>query len=178
MTRDEDEPQEIVADLVVERRIEIRHDGCVADFVTQFLELPPESLFSPQEIDGAMFRRDHEPGARLVRDARDRPLLERDSKCVLCQLLGDADVAHDPVSPAMIRACSILKIASMVARARRWASAAVMTADQAIVSAQVQARGSAAAWPKPPRHGWQSFGGPSIICRSSISPSQPFQYCL
>src|SRR5215475_9230961 len=49
------------------------------------------------------------------------------------------------VSPAMIRACSILKIASMVARARRWASAAVMATDQAIVSAQVQARGSAPA---------------------------------
>ena len=42
-----------------------------------------------------MFRSPHEPGARVVRDARLRPLLESDDECVLGQFLGQADVAHD-----------------------------------------------------------------------------------
>ena len=43
-----------------------------------------------------MLRGGHEPGARVVRDARLRPLLERGDESVLRELLGEADVAHDP----------------------------------------------------------------------------------
>jgi hypothetical protein len=43
-----------------------------------------------------MFCGPHEPGARLLRDARTRPLLERGNQRVLRQLLGEADVADDP----------------------------------------------------------------------------------
>ena len=42
-----------------------------------------------------MLRRGHEPGARVVRDARLRPLLERGDERVLREILGQADVAHD-----------------------------------------------------------------------------------
>ena len=43
-----------------------------------------------------MLRGGHEPGARVVRDARLRPLLERGDQRVLRELFGQADVAHDP----------------------------------------------------------------------------------
>ena len=38
----------------------------------------------------------HEPGARVVRDARLGPLLERGDERLLREVLGEADVAHDP----------------------------------------------------------------------------------
>ncbi len=47
-------------------------------------------------VDRAMLRGGHEPGARVVRDARLRPLLERGDERVLREILGQADVAHDP----------------------------------------------------------------------------------
>ena len=47
-------------------------------------------------VDRAVLRGGHEPGARVVRDARLRPLLERGDERVLRELLGEADVAHDP----------------------------------------------------------------------------------
>ena len=50
-------------------------------------------------VDRAMLRGGHEPGARIVRDARLRPLLERGDERVLRELLGEADVAHDPREP-------------------------------------------------------------------------------
>ena len=53
-------------------------------------------LFRRNVIDGAMLRGGHEPGARVVRDARLRPLLERGDEGVLREFLGKTDVAHDP----------------------------------------------------------------------------------
>jgi hypothetical protein len=38
----------------------------------------------------------HQRGAEPVRDAADRPLLQRDHQDVLRQLLGRADIAGDP----------------------------------------------------------------------------------
>jgi hypothetical protein len=43
-----------------------------------------------------VFRSGHEPSARIVRDARFRPLLERSDESVLRKFLGEADIAHDP----------------------------------------------------------------------------------
>jgi hypothetical protein len=37
----------------------------------------------------------HEPGARVLRDARLLPLLERGDEGILGQILGKADIAHD-----------------------------------------------------------------------------------
>ena len=53
-------------------------------------------LLRRKQVDRAMLRGGHEPGARVVRDARLRPLLERGDERVLRELLGEADVAHDP----------------------------------------------------------------------------------
>ena len=66
----EDETQQIVADVVVERRIGI------GVLVLLDFELAPElvmlargELAAAKRIEGAMLARGHEPGARPVRDA-------------------------------------------------------------------------------------------------------------
>src|ERR1700682_982228 len=43
-----------------------------------------------------MLRGAHEPGARFVWNARLGPLFERSNQGILSELLGEADVAHDP----------------------------------------------------------------------------------
>src|SRR3979490_1906 len=92
------EAQEVVANVIVDRGFEIRHRHLLLglDFAAEFLVLALEPLVSAQEIDCAVLRRSHQPGARVVRDARLRPLLERGDESVLRQLLGMADVTHDP----------------------------------------------------------------------------------
>lgn len=42
-----------------------------------------------------MLRGGHEPGARIARDARRRPLLERGDQSILCKIFGHTDIAHD-----------------------------------------------------------------------------------
>ena len=66
------------------------------ELVAELLVLALEQLVPAQQVDRAMLRGGHEPGARVVRDARLRPLLERGDERVLRELLGQADVAHDP----------------------------------------------------------------------------------
>ena len=94
----EHEAQQVVADVVVEGRVEIRHGHLLPglELVTELLVFALEPLVSPQEIDRAMLRGGHEPGARIVRDARLRPLLERGDESILGEVLGKADIAHDP----------------------------------------------------------------------------------
>ena len=42
-----------------------------------------------------MFRRGHQPGARVAGNARLRPLLERRDQRILCEVFRDPDVAND-----------------------------------------------------------------------------------
>src|SRR5258708_14596784 len=65
------------------------------DLVTELLTLALQPLASSQEINRAMLRRGHEPGAGIVGDARLRPSLERGDERVLRELLGETDVAND-----------------------------------------------------------------------------------
>src|SRR5258708_2727808 len=58
--------------------------------------LSREQLLAAQQIQRAMFRRGHEPSARLVRYAGFRPLFERGHESVLRQLLRKTDIAHHP----------------------------------------------------------------------------------
>ena len=53
-------------------------------------------------VDGPALRRGHEPGARISRNARRRPVERRDER-VLGQILGNANVATIRASPAMRR---------------------------------------------------------------------------
>src|ERR1700722_1994029 len=47
-------------------------------------------------VDRSVLRGGGEPSARLVRNARNRPLLERGDESVLGKLLSDAKVPYDP----------------------------------------------------------------------------------
>ena len=101
MTRDEDEAQQVVADVVVERGFEIGRGELALDreIVAVFLVLAALQLVAAQPVERAVLRRRHQPGARIVRDARLGPALERDDERVLRELLGDADVAHHAREP-------------------------------------------------------------------------------
>ena len=58
-----------------------------------------EQRVAAEEVDRAVLGGGHQPGARVVRDARLRPLLERGDESILRELLGEADVAHHPREP-------------------------------------------------------------------------------
>jgi hypothetical protein len=92
----ENEAQQIVADIVVESRIEIRstHLKLRLDLTTELLVRALEPLASAEEIDRAMLRSCHEPRAGIARNARLGPSLQRGDEGVLGQLLGQADVTH------------------------------------------------------------------------------------
>jgi hypothetical protein len=98
MTGGENEAQEVVADILVDRGIEIRRalSSTDLDLATQLLMLAFGELAPAKEIESAVLRRGHEPGARVVRDARCRPALKRGEECLLRQLLGQTNVAQDP----------------------------------------------------------------------------------
>jgi hypothetical protein len=98
MTGYEHEPQEVVADVIGERGAGIRHGDLPRglDLATDLLVLALEHLVSPEQVDRATLCGGHQPGARVVWDARLRPLLERRDEDVLREILGKTDVSHDP----------------------------------------------------------------------------------
>jgi hypothetical protein len=98
MAGDEHEAEEVVADVIVERAVEIRHGHLLLglELATKLLVLALKPFVSAEHVDRAVLRGGHEPSARVVRDARFRPLLERGDESVLRKFLGKADIAHDP----------------------------------------------------------------------------------
>src|SRR5713226_8437139 len=98
MTGREHEAQEVVADLIVDRGVEIRlgHLLLGLEPATELLLLALEQRTPAQQVDPTTPRDGHEPGAWVVRDARLRPLLERGDERVLREILGKTDIAHDP----------------------------------------------------------------------------------
>src|SRR5947207_7731944 len=95
MARHEHEAEKIVLEVLVDRVVRIRALLFPLYCTTELLVLLAERLAPPDQIGRAMFCRRHEPGARSLRDARDRPLLERGNKRVLCELLSGPDVADE-----------------------------------------------------------------------------------
>ncbi len=96
MTGYEYQAQEIVPDVVVERGVEVRPPRPGPELAAELFVLAGEPRPPAQQVDRTMLRGGHEPGARVVGDARLRPPLEGDDEGVLGQLLREADVAHDP----------------------------------------------------------------------------------
>jgi hypothetical protein len=101
VTGREHEAEEVVADVIVDRSVEIGHDRLLTglDLAAELLVLAFEDPSPAQPVDRAVLRGRHEPGARVVRDSRLRPPLERGEKSVLREILGKTDVAHDPRQP-------------------------------------------------------------------------------
>ena len=91
----EDQPQQIVADVVVEHGVEVRCGLRRIELVAQLLVLAIEEGAAPQLIDRTVFGRSHEPRARVVGNAVAGPLLEGRDERVLREILGKADVADD-----------------------------------------------------------------------------------
>jgi len=74
----EHQTEQVVAGGVVHRGLQIRL-GALAQalqLAAQLVLLALEHLAPSQPVDGAVLGRGHEPGARVVRDARLRPLLQ------------------------------------------------------------------------------------------------------
>ena len=98
MAGGEDEPQKVVVERVVGRgrKVLLINGRAQLRIAAQLLGLTLVDLRAPQPVDAAMLGGGHEPGARVVRDARLRPLLEGGEERILGDLLGHPDVPHDP----------------------------------------------------------------------------------
>src|SRR2546426_7200119 len=97
MARDEDQAQQVIAEIVVESRIQIWHGPLFrTKLATKLSVLALEQSISAEVINRPMFRRGHQPGARVIGDAQLRPLFERGDQSVLCEIFGQSDIAHDP----------------------------------------------------------------------------------
>ena len=93
----EDQAQEVVVERVGGLRGEVGRVRLAAQLhvAPQLLGLAPVHVGAPQAVDRAVLGGGHEPGARVVRDARLRPLLQRRHERLLREVLGEADVAHE-----------------------------------------------------------------------------------
>src|SRR2546428_283739 len=101
VTRREHKAQQVVADVIVDRRVEIRlgHFPLGLELAAELLVLALEERSPAQLVDGPALRDGHEPGARVVRNARLRPLLERGDERILREIFGKTEIAHDPREP-------------------------------------------------------------------------------
>ena len=101
MTRDKDEPEKIVADVIVDRRFELGYGSLLLrlQIAGDLLVLPLEKLVAPHHVDRAALRGSHQPCPGIVRHARLRPLVERREQRVLGKVFRESDVAHDSREP-------------------------------------------------------------------------------
>jgi len=97
----EDEAQAIVADVIVECGRELRLGMLLPgqELGTELLMLAVQQLAAAKLVDGAPLRGGHQPGARVVGNARLGPPLERGDQRVLRQVLRQADVARQAREP-------------------------------------------------------------------------------
>ena len=179
MAGNEYQAEKVVANMIVDRGFQSSHGGLLPgiDFAAKLLVLTFEKFCAAEGVDGAMLGRGHEPGTRIIRDARLWPTLESGNECILCEVFRETDVTHhtretgdepgrlnspdgvdgamnvgghDPpsIKTSLIRACN---------------RPPVRHANRAEVRLQSYARGG-------------NSSGPNIW-RTSVSPSQPGQCC-
>ena len=97
MARDKDEAEEIIANRIINRGIEIRHRHLFGlELVTELLMLAIQHLVSAEMVNGTMLGGSHEPCARIVRNAGLRPLLECGDEGILGQVLGHTNITDNP----------------------------------------------------------------------------------
>ena len=97
VARDEHEPQQVVADMVVERLGELGFGAFLPglELVADLGVLAVHHGSAPHDVDRAPLADGHEPGARVIGHAGFRPLLEGCEQGVLCEIFGQPDVADD-----------------------------------------------------------------------------------
>ncbi len=95
VARREDQPQQVVVDVVGDRPVEIR-----AGALPRRQGLPDLSVLAlqfavaPELVDGAALGHGHQPGPRVARDTGPGPLLQRGDHRVLGEFLGQPHVAR------------------------------------------------------------------------------------
>ncbi len=102
MAGDKHQPQQVVADRIVERGFDLRLE--VGRYILQLrLEFPGDRVLlalvqrlATDAVDRAVFRRLGQPRRGVVRHAVGGPLFERSDQRVLREFLGEADVAYQP----------------------------------------------------------------------------------
>src|SRR5713226_2323665 len=99
MAGHEDEAEEVVPDFLVDRRVQVQAFPSALDIASHLVVLALERLPAPDQVDRAVFRGSHQPGARTLRHAIGGPLLERGDEGVLCELLSRPDVAYKASQP-------------------------------------------------------------------------------
>src|SRR5438128_8102016 len=99
MARHEDETEEIVADVLVDRRVRVLDLLIAFSVASELFVLALEGLAAPDQVSGAVLRGSHQPSARPLRHARGRPLLERSNEGVLRELLSRPDVSDGASQP-------------------------------------------------------------------------------
>src|SRR5208337_2412937 len=100
MTGDEHEAQKIVANVIVKSSVQVRHRHFLRlELATELRVFAVEQLVSPEMVNRAMLGGGHQPGARVVWDARLRPLFQRSHKSIVCEVLSDTNIAHHPHEP-------------------------------------------------------------------------------
>ena len=96
MAGDEHEPEEVVANVVLDRGLEVRRRLLDLEIPAKLLLLALRQCGPPEVVDGTPFPDGHEPGAGVAGHALLRPLLERCHQRLLGQVLGQPHVAHHP----------------------------------------------------------------------------------
>src|SRR5438552_1650976 len=99
MARHEDEAEDIVPEVLVDRRVQVVVSLIALDIAPELFVLALERLATPDQVGRAMLRGRHEPGTRSLWYARRGPLLERGNEGVLCELLSGPDVADEASQP-------------------------------------------------------------------------------
>jgi hypothetical protein len=96
MAGDEDEPEEVVADGVVESGVEVGRglfEGF--EFAAELFVFALGDSVAAEEIDGAAFGGCGEPCRGIIGDTRLWPLLECGDECLLREVFGEADVTGE-----------------------------------------------------------------------------------
>ncbi|HLI83616.1 MAG TPA: hypothetical protein VKV17_06835 [Bryobacteraceae bacterium] len=95
MAGHENEAEQVVAEVIVHCLLELRY-GCRLfgfRFAPEFFVLSLGKLIPAQQVDGPVLR-GGEPSARILRNTRCRPLLQRCHEDVVRQFFGCAQVPH------------------------------------------------------------------------------------
>jgi hypothetical protein len=96
----EDELEEIIADIVIKGGVGVRAVfGFDLKVIGECIELAACHLVAAEIIEAAALGGGHEPRARIVGNARHRPLVESHQQGILRQLFGETNIADEPREP-------------------------------------------------------------------------------
>jgi hypothetical protein len=91
MAAGEHQAQDVVGD-----RVRLLVLDAAGDLASDQRVLVLQRRAAPHQVDRLALGGGGQPAARVRRDALDRPRLQRGHERVLREILGDADVAHEP----------------------------------------------------------------------------------